>query len=233
MKPMRLLHAIANGNCLKGHFGQWAEDVVIHKLFPREYKTGIYVDIGAYHPFTHSNTAYLWLKGWRGVNVDANPNSIELFKKTRPNDININGAIVPQDFFDENNSRKTVPLYLPKSVLGKSINACGTCDVVTANNRGFANDAALQIPAYTINEILEASLHANERIDYLNIDIEGMDEAVLVDVSWQQFTPIIVSIEDYSENLVLATKSKICQLMNDVGYNIVARVGPTSIFKWR
>ena len=59
---------------IKGHFGQGAEDVLVRKLFPRTKKDGVYLDIGAYHPFKHSNTAWFWMKGWRGYNIDANGN---------------------------------------------------------------------------------------------------------------------------------------------------------------
>ena len=80
---------------VKGHFGQWGEDILVRKLFSKNKKNGIYLDIGAYHPFKHSNTAYLWMKGWNGINIDANRNSISIFNKIRPYDINIWSAVIP------------------------------------------------------------------------------------------------------------------------------------------
>ncbi len=47
---------------IKGNFGQWAEDVKVRKLFPKIKKDGVFVDLGAYPPFFHSNTVYLWIK---------------------------------------------------------------------------------------------------------------------------------------------------------------------------
>ena len=55
---------------IKAHTGQFGEDVVIKKIFDHKKKNGFYVDLGAHHPFLHSNTAFFWLKGWNGINVD-------------------------------------------------------------------------------------------------------------------------------------------------------------------
>lgn len=91
---IKLTKTILSGS-IKGHFGQWGEDILVRKLFPRKKSTGVYLDLGAYHPFKHSNTAFFWLKGWHGFNIDANPETIKIFKKTRPKDINIHSAAIP------------------------------------------------------------------------------------------------------------------------------------------
>ena len=44
-------------------------------------QNGFYVDIGAFHPYRFSNTFYFYLRGWKGINVDATPNSMLLFEK--------------------------------------------------------------------------------------------------------------------------------------------------------
>ena len=71
--------------------------LLIKKLFERKKKNGFYVDLGANHPFLHSNTAWFWLNGWSGINVDANQKSIAIFNKIRKNDINLNYAIIPSE----------------------------------------------------------------------------------------------------------------------------------------
>ncbi len=82
MKFPRVLKMLGAG-VFRLHFSQYGEDVILHKLFGRKFSNGFYVDIGAHHPFRQSNTAYLWMMGWRGINVDANENSIAAFNKTR------------------------------------------------------------------------------------------------------------------------------------------------------
>ena len=64
------------------------EDMVLKELFADK-NQGFYVDVGAHHPFRFSNTYLFYKKGWRGINIDAMPRSMELFDKFRPRDINI------------------------------------------------------------------------------------------------------------------------------------------------
>lgn len=120
----RLLKTILSGNS-KCHFGQWAEDVLVRRLFPGKKTSGIYLDIGAYPPFKYSNTAYFWLKGWHGVNVDANPKTIALFNKIRKNDINLCAAVITEE---ECKTIKEIDLSLPSKKDGKhGISAIATC----------------------------------------------------------------------------------------------------------
>ena len=64
------------------------EDLFIDNFFKN--KTGLYVDVGAYHPLELSNTYLLYKRKWKGINIDINSLSIEYFDFLRPNDININ-----------------------------------------------------------------------------------------------------------------------------------------------
>src|SRR5688500_140097 len=75
-----------------------AEDLVIQRLFDTvifkaRSKTGFYLDIGAFHPIIHSNTYFFYLKGWRGVNVEPNPQYISDFAHARPDDVTINAGL--------------------------------------------------------------------------------------------------------------------------------------------
>jgi hypothetical protein len=44
---------------------------------------GVYIDIGANDPYIASNTQYFYQKGWHGINIDALPSRMNLFKKIR------------------------------------------------------------------------------------------------------------------------------------------------------
>ena len=69
---------------------QFGEDKKIIKLFN---KSGIYLDIGCFHPIRHNNTYLMYKLGWSGINIDLNPLSIKLFNFARPRDINICAAV--------------------------------------------------------------------------------------------------------------------------------------------
>lgn len=77
-------------------YSQFGEDTLIAEFLSANTlvnRPKFYVDIGAYHPSRFSNTKLLRLFGWRGINVDPNPDSIKLFQEARPTDINLNMGI--------------------------------------------------------------------------------------------------------------------------------------------
>ena len=68
------------------YYSGWGEDVFIYKFFVYS-KNGFYFDIGSYHPIKYSNTCLLHKQGWKGVNIDVNQTSIDLFNiAERPKD---------------------------------------------------------------------------------------------------------------------------------------------------
>ena len=69
-----------------------AVDLIVDYIFKDKDK-GTYVDIGAQHPISNNNTYLLFKRGWKGVNIDLDKKNIDLFKITRPNDINLNYAV--------------------------------------------------------------------------------------------------------------------------------------------
>ncbi|WP_395454225.1 FkbM family methyltransferase [Azospirillum melinis] len=69
-------------------YSQEGEDRVLQRIFDGK-SVGLYVDVGAHHPFRFSNTFAFYMKGWSGVNIDATPGSMALFRKHRPRDINL------------------------------------------------------------------------------------------------------------------------------------------------
>ena len=76
----------------KKSYSMFQEDLTVKKFFKNK-KKGFYVDIGCYHPIEGSNTYLLYKKGWRGINVDINKTSIELFNISRKDDENYNFGI--------------------------------------------------------------------------------------------------------------------------------------------
>ena len=76
-----------DGYALKS-YSQEGEDMILRRLFEKQ-QTGFYVDVGAHHPKRFSNTYFFYKKGWKGINIDAMPDSMKPFNKIRPRDINI------------------------------------------------------------------------------------------------------------------------------------------------
>lgn len=73
-------------------YGIQNEGKELHQYF-HDVTDGFYVDYGAYDPIFASNTLNLYTQGWKGINVEANPERLNRFFMERPDQINLNYAI--------------------------------------------------------------------------------------------------------------------------------------------
>jgi FkbM family methyltransferase len=221
MKISRILKFIHQGS-LRVHFSQYGEDVILHKLFGSKFSEGFYIDVGAHHPFRQSNTAYLWLMGWAGVNVDASKKAIEIFRRVRPNDVNVWSAVVDEETASR---QKEITLY---SNLELDLGA--TCDPSLAAQRKTTRSEV--VPCMSLSEIIN---HYGERnggsIDFLNIDIEGFDEKAVESLHFWKYLPRIICIEIYEKNIRRVLDTTACKTLESAGYMLIERVGLSAIFQ--
>ena len=77
-------------------YSQEGEDRILCRFFEDKKDPGFYVDVGAHHPYRFSNTQLFYDMGWRGINIDPNPEAIRLFSQCRQGDINLNVGIGKQ-----------------------------------------------------------------------------------------------------------------------------------------
>lgn len=225
MSVSKIIQTLLAIKSLKAHYGQWSEDVLVRKLFPRGKKTGVYLDLGAYHPFRHSNTAHFWQLGWHGYNIDANPHTIELYKKTRPQDQNIWTAIIPDSEYRKDVHE--IDLMLPDaSAKGEGVSAVGTVNIDYVSGREL--NSRIRVPAISVNGLLEK--YGIREVDYLNVDIEGFDEAIIQEFDFKLCHPKVISVEDFGPNMEAILASPISTTLRANGYQLMNRAGSTSIF---
>jgi hypothetical protein len=62
----------------KKSYAMDGEDIAIQK-YVKHTNNGFYVDVGSHHPLQRSNTYLLYQTGWRGINVDINDFTLDLF----------------------------------------------------------------------------------------------------------------------------------------------------------
>lgn len=208
-------------------FSQFGEDTLIvenfaSKVFSKRKK--FYVDIGAYHPSRFSNTKFLSMLGWSGMNVDANPDSIELFKTHRPNDINLNLGL----------ATKSGKLGFYRFSEG----AVNTFDKSTAQElvkTGWKFIGQIPIQTLTINELLESYLPQDiieSGIGFLDIDCEGLDADIIEMLDIPRFNPLIIAAESHGFDPLNPMDNRICRKVLPHGYVLAAYLGPTLLF-WK
>lgn len=204
------------GGYAQTHYSQFGEDIVVTRLLREPH--GWYVDVGAHHPKRYSNTYLLFRRGWQGVNIDANPHTIQLFQKARPKDANIcvgvggkAGTLTYHQFSDPAvNSFKEDEA---KKWMGK--------DWITYLG-------PREVPVRPLRDILR-EVSGLPRIDLLTIDVEGMDLEVLQSNDWETYTPTVIIVEcaDYDPH---ASEHPIVMYLRARGYVLAAFVGSSLIF---
>lgn len=165
-------------------FSQEGEDLILDELLGHK-NEGFYIDIGAYHPFQFSNTRMFYNRGWHGINVDVMPETIKLFNKFRTRDINIEAAIASKN--------KKISYYIYKE---KALNTCDEDRVEYLKQNGYMPVRKIYVETYTIMEILNKYVEKNQKIDFIDIDIEGMDEEVIEQMDFNKYCPTIIMTEN-------------------------------------
>lgn len=190
---------------------QFGEDLIVSSLLPGA--SGFYVDVGAYHPAQISNTYLLYRRGWRGVVIDANPDLAAPFRRRRPRDILVSAAVsdAPGDGWFE------VREAGPSSSLRQDAGPGPAPGV----------ERVVKVRVRTLASILNEHLPARQAIDYLDVDCEGADLAVLRSNDWQRYRPKVISVEDAAPRAT----SAICGLLTQRGYEFFAETGVTRLFK--
>jgi len=200
-------------------FSQDGEDLVLAELFNNK-SEGFYVDVGAHHPQRFSNTYYFYLQGWKGINIDAMPDSMKIFNTLRPKDINLEipisdkSEVLTYYEFDE-------PAY----------NSFSLDIVQRRKDNNIKIVAEKQLKTSKLAEILDKHLPTGESIDFLSVDVEGLDYQVLNSNNWEKYKPKVILVEDLElKSLINIDDSKIYHLLNDQGYTLTAKTLRTLIF---
>ena len=157
------------------------EDLVLLKNINNK-SNNFYVDVGCYHPLHLSNTYLLYKKGWRGINIDVSKYSIDLFNYMRPDDMNIEAAI--------SNNQNYIKVYYQKK-----LSQLTTTKKEISQKRMQGHIKEKNIKAETLNSIINNSKYKNQRIDFLNIDIEGADLEALQSLDFNKYRPNIICVE--------------------------------------
>ena len=180
------------------------EDVVIFNYFKNK-KKGFYIDVGCYHPTHRNNTFLLHKKGWHGINIDIHKFSIELFDYLRPNDLNYNFAV--------SNKNQFINMYFQKE-----LSQLSTTEYDQAKKVFQGGIKEKKIKAFSLDEILIFSKLDNQKVDLLDIDVEGSDFKVLQGLTFEKFKPELICVEIHDKNI---KESKTFKFLSKYGYELI------------
>ena len=195
----------------KVSFSKSGDDILLNKLI-NETTPGVYLDVGSWGPKQYSNTYFFYLRNWKGICVDPNPELVKKYKKIRPKDSFVNIAI--------GDSKDKIDYYL----LDDEYSSMNSFDLEFIKKHKIEDQIKeiLKIPTISIEALLDKELSLGDRLDFFDIDVEGHDLKVLKTNNWQKYRPKIVVVES-DMSIVQDLNSELTTYLDSVGYKLIGK----------
>lgn len=204
-------------------YSQEGEDLILKRIFENKTDPGFYVDVGAHHPMRYSNTYLFYKQGWSGVNIDAAPGSMEVFRKYRPNDINVEAAISDEE--------TDLTYYMFNDGALNTLSKEQVNLVKKSSGDKFYITKEVPVKTKRLGQILEENIPEGKAIDFMNVDVEGLDLQVLKSNNWEKYRPKYILVESYkSDTGSNEVKNEIQTLLEQQGYKQMASTVNTSVY---
>lgn len=221
--PQRVKAWIINDEVEGGQiiYSQEGEDMLLFRLVKGK-RDGLFVDIGAHQPKRLSNTYLFYKLGWRGINVDVMPGSMKAFDDVCPADCNVEAAV--------SDKREELEHYIfshhELNTFSKQVELYMKCEWDRLRE-------VRRIRTTTLSQVLDEHMarFGGKEIDFLSIDVEGLDLNVIRSNNWETYRPRYVLAEDLLKSVVESNRGPIAEFLNQVGYTMIAKTCNTIVFK--
>ena len=198
-------------------FSQEGEDLIIDRILKFKnikYKDLFFLDIGAGHPIKYSNTFYFYIRGSKGISIDASNKNIKLHKVFRPKDISLN-------------------LLLGKKSEIVEYHVFNQPELNTVSKKRLEELKKYNISPLFLEKVdqLDSSLFFKENItehinniNFFTIDIEGAELDVLNSIDWKMFKPEIICVEIITLNFDDIFEHEVYKILKLNGYSIYSKL---------
>jgi len=141
------------------------------------------------------------------------PGGMRMFNKLRPRDINLEIAI--------SDKKEIIKYYVFNDP------ALNTFSKQLASQRdgqeGYRILFEKDLQTYTLVEVLDKYLPRGQGIDFLSIDVEGLELQAVQSNDWNKYRPRTVLVEQLMTSFEEAEKSRITQFIKGKGYSLYAK----------
>jgi len=187
-------------------FAQNREDVVLWRALGGV-TAGRYVEIGANHPTTFSVTRAFYDHGWSGITVEPIGEFVDMHRSERPRDAQVQAAVVarPQEF---------VTLF---QIDGTGLSTTREEYSTVHQSHGWSPHATT-VPAFTLDQILDAEQWRTHDTHFMVIDVEGAEAEVLTGVDLTEWRPWVVVVESTEPLSATPTHQEWESILTDADY---------------
>src|SRR5262245_44499699 len=201
-------------------FSQAGQDEFLDRMVFRGRRGGVFVEIGAFDGITGSNTLFFEIfRDWSGLLIEASPRLHAEAQRLRDTPC-LQVAVAPEsgdaEFLDVRRGYEQMGGLVAS--LSENVKR-----IIEADSR--TESEVIRVPTRPLADILAD--HGLFRIDYVSIDIEGGELAVLSTFPFDRFEIGTWSVE------VNEASPQIARLMSDAGFRLLAHVGVDELYVHR
>lgn len=199
----------------EGYYSQAGQDkwIAEHLYFGK--KEGVFVDIGAHDGIAFSNTYFFEKMGWNGFAIEPNPEVYARLANNRRCTV-INGCIAPKTGKNIFRVVTGYPEMLSGLVSEYDVRHLERIEREILLHDGTYKD--IELTCYSFNDLMDNNCITN--IDYLNIDVEGVEYKILSSIDFDRITIGALSVENnYIDckipELLIRSGFKLCAIAGD------------------
>lgn len=203
-------------------YSQCGEDLIARYVFDvLRIPVPSYLDIGAHDAHYLNNTYIYYAAGGRGVNIEPDPELAAKIRQARPRDANLNIGIGEKEGLME---------FFVMST--KTLNTFDAAEAHAVEKAGKVRiERVMQVPVRPVNAVL-AEHFAEASPDFVSLDVEGLDLAILRSLDFDRWRPKVLCVETitYSEQREGRKIPQIAELLLERGYFAFADTYINTIF---
>ena len=204
-------------------YGQFGEDFLLWHFFENR-PAGFFLEVGAFDGVFLSPTYWFERHGWSGICVEPHPDYFPLCRKNRPGSVCVHAACVGSE------STKTIELFAEPSglfsVLGATNEEIMRQRFVDAWGKNLQAVHPVEVPASTIDGLLKQHLPAGRTLDFVSIDVEGVEIEVLQGFDLELYHPRILIIETNTDE----DREKVTSHLAPFGYREARRLYVNTLY---
>lgn len=171
-------------------YSQFGEDLIVRHIFSQlGIYSPFYIDIGAHHPSFLNNTFLFYRNGASGLNIEPDPFLFKKIAKRRPRDINLNVGV------SFNGQEEKIDFYIMSA---RSLNTFSKAEAERVQAFGsYSITEVTKVSTVNINNLFKNYLK-DVRIDFLTVDVEGLDFEIIKTIDFDLIKPKVICVETLS-----------------------------------
>jgi FkbM family methyltransferase len=204
------------------YYSQNGEDYILWNFFDHKLD-GFFIDVGAFDGIHLSNSYSFEQKGWKGICVEPHPFFFKICKENRKQSVCVNAACVANDETDN--------IVIESDITGLFASVQYNPDLKNIKdhygtlNKTIQESKKFVVQAQTLNKIIK-KYYNDISIDFISIDVEGLELSVLEGLDLRKYSPKLFLIETNSDE----DQENTTEFLSSYGYLFARRVNSNSFF---